>query len=82
MLLPEIKCRKRFDKSAVSESLPEAVRFSDPSFDIDSWELFGWWKEKQVDCFGGGNSAPAIPHSQRQYDGENQFDYCEVLVLR
>lgn len=26
---------------------------------------------------GGGNAAPSIPSSQRQYDGDNPYDYCE-----
>ena len=48
----------------------------------DSWELFRPWNEHEKARFGGGTPAPAIPRSQRQYDGDNCFDYCEVLVLR
>jgi hypothetical protein len=81
MPLPAIKSRPRFDQPAVASS-PEAECHADPTLDFESWDLFSCWKEQQKDRFGGGNSAPAIPRSQRQYDGDNCFDYCEVLVLR
>ena len=80
MLLPAIKSRPSFDRPVEINST-EAECYADPTIDFESWELFSCWKEQQKDRVGGGNSAPAIPHSQRQYDGENCFDYCEVLVL-
>ena len=85
MLLAEIKPR-----SNRSEFTPENQGVSnhelelavDPTFDFDSWDLLSCWKEQQSDRFGGGNAAPAIPHSQRQYDGENYFEFCEHLTVR
>ena len=82
MLLPEIKPRKRSYQPAESNTLSQPESVIDSEFDFDSWNLFGCWKEPQKDRFGGGNSAPAVPFSQRQYDGDNQFDYCEVMVVR
>lgn len=54
---------------------------SEEEFDQTAWELFSNWKQHYGDRFGVGNPFPEIPASQRQYDGDNQFDYCEVLIL-
>ena len=49
-------------------------------FDASSWDAFRHWKEQFGERFGAGTRAPAIPRSQRQYDGENHFEFCEVYV--
>ena len=51
-------------------------------FDQAAWEMLSNWKQRHGDRFGAGTPIPEIPQSQRQYDGDNHFDYCEVLVLR
>ena len=30
---------------------------------------------------GGGTPYPEVPYSQRQYDGENPFEFCEPWYL-
>lgn len=47
-------------------------------------ELNGYtnWKEQSGNRFGCGSPAPSIPRSQRQYDGENSFEFCEQLAVR
>lgn len=81
MRLPEIKPRRYRDDSTAMPDV-ELSNDAEADLDYDSWDLFSCWKEQQGDRIGGGNDAPAIPHSQRAYDGDNHFDYCEVLVLR
>lgn len=46
-----------------------------------AWDAYSCWKEQLSDRFGGGNSAPPVPHSQRQYDGDNHFEYCEIWAI-
>ena len=57
---------------------------NDPSvnalFDSPSWEVYDSWKEQTADRFGGGSPAPSVPFSQRQYDGENHLEFCEVWI--
>lgn len=48
----------------------------------DELELYTCWKEQTAGRHGGGSPAPFVPHSQRQYDGENSFEYCEQLAVR
>ena len=56
---------------------------ADPSrTDELAWDIYSCWKEQMFDRFGCGSRAPSIPRSQRQYEGDNSFDYCEVIVLR
>ncbi|MEZ6081228.1 MAG: hypothetical protein R3C56_37835 [Pirellulaceae bacterium] len=45
--------------------------------DFETWEIYRCWKEQQSDRYGAGTPAPSIPRSQRQFDGDNWFDYCE-----
>ena len=85
MLLAEIKPRSsRRENEQETQVMPnhELELAVDPTFDFESWDLFGCWKQQQADRFGGGNAAPAIPLSQRQYDGENYFEFCEHLTVR
>lgn len=84
MLLAEIKPRSlRPDCEDKDQCLnPIYEQDVDSTFDFESWDLMSCWKEQQADRFGGGNAAPVIPRSQRQYDGENHFEYCEQLAVR
>ena len=85
MLLAEIKPRSKrpeFDQENQVMSNHDLELAVDPTFDFESWDLLSCWKEQQSDRFGGGNAAPTIPHSQRQYDGENYFEFCELLTVR
>jgi len=45
--------------------------------DFESLEGYRWWKEQQSKRFGAGTPAPNIPRSQRQFDGDNWYEYCE-----
>ena len=81
MLLAEIKPRSSSRENAQINrvmSNHDLELVVDPAFDFESWELLSCWKEQQSDRFGGGNATPTIPHSQRQYDGENHLDFWEV----
>ncbi len=82
MLLPETKSHSRFNQTPEADSQRVVECHRERSFDFEAWETFRNWKRQQKIRFGNGNSAPDIPRSQRQYDGDNSFDYCEVLVLR
>ena len=85
MLLAEIKPRSSRlgnDQETQVISNHELELVVDPTFDFESWDLFSCWKQQQADRFGGGNAAPVIPRSQRQYDGENSFEFCEQLAVR
>ena len=46
-----------------------------------AWDIYGNWKEMPSACDGCGTPAPSIPRSQRQYDGDNPFDNCEVWAI-
>lgn len=50
--------------------------------DWDELDLYTCWKEQSGNRFGCGSSAPSIPRSQRQYDGDNSFEFCEPLAVR
>ena len=85
MLLAQIKPRSSRhgnDQENQGMSHHKLEQPIDPTFDFESWDLLSCWKEQQSDRFGGGNAAPTIPHSQRQYDGENYFEFCELLTVR
>ena len=85
MLLAEIKPRSSSRENEQENrvmSNHDLELVVDPTFDFESWDLLSCWKEQQSDRFGGGNAAPTIPHSQRQYDGENSFEFCEQLAVR
>jgi hypothetical protein len=85
MLLAEItprSSRPENDQENQGISNHELAHAVDPTFDFESWELLSCWKQQQADRFGGGNNAPEIPCSQRQYDGENSFEFCEQLAVR
>ena len=69
-------------KAVDAKALLKELVGTDSEFDADLWEIYGCWKQQQFDRFGAGTSAPNIPRSQRQYDGDNCFDYCEVVRLR
>lgn len=58
----------------------EFVSEIEKDVDCASWEIFSCWKEQLNDQFGGGTPTPLIPTSQRQYDGENPFEFCEVWL--
>lgn len=83
MLLAEIKPRS--NRAELEPEIDAASNCGfeqsvDPTFDFESWDLLSCWKQQQADRFGGGNTHPAIPRSQRQYDGDNFLDSCEVWV--
>ncbi len=80
MKLPDLKPR-RVSRETSNDVLREVFRV-DETFDYESWEILSCWKEQLADRFGAGTNAPNIPRSQRQYDGDNQFEYCEILVAR
>ena len=73
-----------FDPSVcfLSGSATAGLLNPEHDFDVTAWELLCSWRQQHGDRLGAGTSSPAIPQSQRQYDGDNHFDYCEVLVLR
>lgn len=50
--------------------------------DWDELDLYTCWKEQSDNRFGCGSPAPSIPSSQRQYDGENSFEFCEQFAVR
>ena len=77
MLLAEIKTHPRLESFDV-QSVDSVVEV-DADFDFVSWKIFSCWKQQPAHRFGAGTSAPSIPRSQRQYDGDNHFDYCETL---
>jgi len=52
------------------------------SSEWDELELYTCWKEQTASRYGGGSPAPFVPRSQRQYDGENSFEFCEQLAVR
>ncbi len=81
MMLAEIKPRSVEPVSYMSDSTYDQALI-DQDLDLASWKLISNWKEHQSDRYGAGSPAPAIPRSQRQYDGDNCFDYCEVLICR
>lgn len=58
--------------NATQNGLGDAVR------DDLAWDVYSCWKEQLSGRFGGGTPAPAVPRSQRQYDGDNCFEYCET----
>ena len=66
----------------VESELTDSLSTGDTSVDFDSWDLLSCWKQQQADRFGGGTPAPGIPRSQRQYDGDNFYEYCEPLAIR
>lgn len=45
-------------------------------------ELYTCWKEQTASRYGGGSPAPFVSRSQRQYDGENSFEFCEQFSTR
>lgn len=53
-----------------------------PKPEWDELELYTCWKEQTAGRHGGGSPAPVVPRSQRQYDGENSFEYCEQFAIR
>lgn len=82
MRLAEIKPR-RTENSLHRDRTPAVEQvLSDPNFDFTSWDIFGNWKERTGNHFGAGSPSPSIPRSERQYDGDNYFEYCEVLSTR
>ena len=83
MMLAEIKPRQRFEspaESEVIESTPSGCDLDVADFDFLSWEVYSCWKQQHANRFGAGTSAPSIPRSQRQYDGDNHFDFCEIWI--
>ena len=50
--------------------------------DWDELNRYANWKEGNTGQFGCGSPAPCIPLSQRQYDGENSFEFCEQMLVR
>jgi hypothetical protein len=52
---------------------------SNPS-DWDELAIYNCWKEQAKNRFGAGTPAPYIPRSQRQYEGDNLVDFCEVWI--
>ena len=82
MRLAEIKPRQTENSLHRSCSPPVDQVLSDPNFDFVSWDIFGNWKERNGNQFGAGSPSPSIPRSERQYDGDNYFEYCEVLSTR
>lgn len=43
----------------------------------ESLDVIASFRFQNQDRFGGGTPYPAIPESQRAYDGDNLFEYCE-----
>ena len=48
--------------------------------DRETLEIFGCWKQQLADRYGAGSHAPSVPESQRAYDGDNWFEFCEPWV--
>jgi len=82
MRLPKIKQRRKSEPKQSHQQESSNGFEAQVRIDLESWELFRPWNEHEKARYGGGTPAPAIPRSQRRYDGDNSFDYCEVLVLR
>ena len=80
MMLAEIKPRVK----QVAVEVFDGVESYDLDHDIDvtALELFSDWKAAKGDRFGAGSPNPYIPRSQRQYDGDNHFEYCEPFAWR
>ena len=64
------------DSAEFQNQLTTELEYFGPG-DSPSWVLFSCWKENAL-FHGGGSPVPGIPHSQRQYDGDNHFEFCEV----
>ena len=50
--------------------------------ELEELELYACWKEQTSSRYGGGSPAPFVPRSQRQYDGDNSFEFCEPFAVR
>ncbi len=64
----------------LSASANTSLATVEQELELIAWELFCDWKQQYGSRFGAGTSSPEIPLSQRQYDGDNHFDYCEVII--
>jgi hypothetical protein len=78
IMFAENKITNRFEFNAQ----PATEQTCDTTFQmvLEDLEIFSCWRFQQSDRYGAGTAAPYIPTSQRQYDGDNHFDYCEIWL--
>lgn len=78
----EINLADVFSHENAQHARPSCTDSTSQKTEWDELELYTCWKKQTNGRYGGGSPAPLVPRSQRLYDGENSFEFCEQFPVR